>query len=377
MWIRRTAVALAVVIAAAGCGSGGSGGDTLKIGFFSPITGATSADGVSAKNGALLAVEDINKKGGKKVELVAYDDQGKPEQAVTIARKLIQEDQVAGIVSGAYSPPTTAAAPIVQQAKIPMLSAYAVSPKITQAGEYIYRAGPAGAVEGAAAAVFTKTKLPGPPKKVAVITGDLDPLIVISEAFKARATKEGLEVFDGGKFALADTDFRPLLGRIKAAAPEAVYAAGYYDNAALLLTQAKEIGLTAPFVFGSTSDSYKVFELAKDNAAEGAYLTTDFDRGDRPVVSSFISAYKAKYNVEPDIVAAASYDAVTAMALAAAKGGDLNKAIAGLTNVDLVTGPVDKVSAARDFERPLSLQVGKGGKWTHFASLPWADVVGD
>lgn len=376
-----------VVLLVAACGgdSGGGGaeGEPIKIGFFSPTTGATSADGVNARNGAELATEKCNEEGidGRNVELVTYDDAGDPAQAVTIARRLVQQDGAVGVVSGAYSPPTTAAAPIFQQAQVPMLSAYAVSPKITDAGDYIFRAGPAGQVEGSASALFIAEKLPGDPTLVSVLTADLDPLIVLSTAMKERAAQEGLEIVSDDKFALSDTDFRPLLSRVRNANPDVIYAAAYYDQTAQLLSQAKELGLTAPFIFGSTSDSYKIFELAGD-AAEGSYLTTDFDRGDRPVVQEFITVFEARYASPPDIVAAAAYDAVLAMCKAlenaeSIEGPEVRAAIEGLEDVDeLVTGPVSEVTSERDFARPLSLQIAKGGEWTPFAQLSWEEVTG-
>ncbi len=93
-------------------------GGVIKIGFFSPLTGFAAADGTSAKHGAMLAVEKINATGGilgKKVKLIVYDDAASSQQAVAIARKLIQENKVAAVVSGSYSTPTRASAPIYQR----------------------------------------------------------------------------------------------------------------------------------------------------------------------------------------------------------------------------------------------------------------------
>jgi branched-chain amino acid transport system substrate-binding protein len=377
-------VSFALAALAAGCGGDGGGGGSgedaqnVKIGFFSPTTGPTAADGVSAKNGAQLAVEKLNQQGGRKYELVAYDDAGDPAQAATIARKLVQQDQVAIGVSGAYSPSGAAAAPIFQSTKIPMLSAYGVSPKVTQAGDYIFRTGPAGELEGAAAAIFIKEQLKA--NRLSVLAGDADPPIVTSNGVKDRAGKIGLQVVSDDKFPLSETDFRPLLGRIRAANPDAVYAAAYYDAASQLLNQAKEVGLDAPFVFGSLTDSYKVFELAKGNA-EGAYLVTDFDRSDRPAVKEFLSTFESRFKVPPDVVAAASYDAVLVAGAAveaagSTEGQKVREAILGLTNLEqLVTGPVERVTEQRDFVRALSVQVGKDGAWTHHATIPYEQLA--
>ncbi len=359
-------------------------GEPITVGFFSPTTGPMAADGLNARNGAELAADRVNLSGGvngRPLRLAIYDDAGDPAQAANLARRLVQEDRALAVVSGAYSPPTTAAAPIFQQASIPLLSAYAVSPRITAAGEFVFRAGPAAAIEGAAAAIFTKENLPNSPKRVSIVAADLDPTIQLAEAFKAQAPKEGLEVVSEDKFALQENDFRPLLGRVRSANSDVVYSPAFFANAANILTQAKELGITTPFVFASSADSYKVFELARDNAAEGAYLVTDYDRSNRPVVQAFIADFKARFGNDPDIVAAGSYDAVLATAEAmrrasSLEGRAIREAIAQLKNLeDLVTGPVEEVSAERDFVRALALQVGRNGQWTSFATVPWSRIT--
>lgn len=103
--------------------------DTIKIGFFAPITGPAAADGMSAKHAVELGLKEVNEAGGikgKKVELIVYDDRLKAEKAVAIANKLIEKDKVIGVVSGSYSGPTRVTAPIFQKAGMPMVAGYAV-----------------------------------------------------------------------------------------------------------------------------------------------------------------------------------------------------------------------------------------------------------
>src|SRR5512142_2257656 len=128
--------------------------DTIKIGFFAPITGPVAADGASAKQAVELAVKEVNAAGGimgKKVELIVYDDRLNPQEAVAIANKLIEKDQVAGVVSGSYSGPTRVTAPIFAKAGVPMVAGYAVHPDVTKSGESNFRNGFLGEVEGGAA----------------------------------------------------------------------------------------------------------------------------------------------------------------------------------------------------------------------------------
>ena len=116
--------------------------ENVKIGFNVPLTGFAAADGESALNGAQLAVEQVNAAGGingDMLELVVYDDQASPKEAVPIAQKLIEKDGVVAAVSGSYSGSTRAAAGIFQEAGVPYISAYAIHPDITRAGNYVFR----------------------------------------------------------------------------------------------------------------------------------------------------------------------------------------------------------------------------------------------
>ena len=118
------------------------GADTIKIGLMAPLTGFAAADGASVHDSVKLAVERVNNEGGvlgKKIELIAYDDRADGKEAVAVARKLIQQDQVVGVVAGSYSTPSRASAPIFQDEEIPFVAAYAVHPDITKAGDYCFR----------------------------------------------------------------------------------------------------------------------------------------------------------------------------------------------------------------------------------------------
>jgi len=145
--------------------------ETIKIGFHAPQTGFAASDGKSATLGAELAVEQINAAGGvlgKMLQLVTYDDQAKPAQAIPIANKLIGQDKVVVGVSGSYSGPTRSAAGIFQEAKIPYVAAYAIHPDVTRAGDYVFRTSFLGEIQGRAGANLVGEILKK--KRVTVIT---------------------------------------------------------------------------------------------------------------------------------------------------------------------------------------------------------------
>ncbi len=144
-------IVLAVVFAIPVLSGNGPAADTIKIGFNAPLTGFAASDGKSASEGAKLEVEQINAAGGingKMLQLIIYDDQAKPAQAIPIANKLIGQDKVVLGVSGSYSGPTRSAAGVFQEAGIPYISAYAIHPDITRAGNYVFRTSFLGDVHG-------------------------------------------------------------------------------------------------------------------------------------------------------------------------------------------------------------------------------------
>jgi len=346
--------------------------EPIKIGFFSPTTGFAAADGTSALNAAKLSVKVINDAGGvngRPLELVHYDDAAKPDQAASIARKLIEQDKVVAGVSGSYSGATRAAAPVFQEAGIPMFSAYAIHPEITKTGDKIFRVGTLATVQGRVGAELVGKVLGA--KKVAILTIDNDFGVSLSEGFKAHAQDLGLEIVLEEKYPLGETEFRPIIGKIKAAAPDAVYATAYYNEAANLVSQAKEEGLTAQIIGQEGYDSPKFIELAGE-PAEGVIITTDLNRdSDRAMTQKFLEEYKKTYGEEADMVGASAFDAIQVLAYALKTAGStdpaaMTKAITGLKDFeDCATGPFWRYTSGRELVRPVSAQIVKGGEF-HF-----------
>jgi branched-chain amino acid transport system substrate-binding protein len=116
-----------------GNGTTADTGDTIKVGVYGDLTGQTSSFGQSTKNGIELAVEEINNAGGvngKKIQLIVEDDQGRPEQAKTVVSKLINQDKVQAVLGEVASTNSLAAAPVAQEAKIPMISPSSTNPRV-------------------------------------------------------------------------------------------------------------------------------------------------------------------------------------------------------------------------------------------------------
>ncbi len=354
--------------------------ETIKIGFFAPITGPAAADGASAQHAVELAVKEVNAAGGirgKKVELIVYDDRFSPQEAVAIANKLIEKDQVAGVVSGSYSGPTRVTAPIFAKAGVPMVAGYAVHPDVTKAGESNFRNGFLGEVEGGAAGEYAVKVLKS--KTPAVIYMDNDFGREISAGFIKRAEKLGATIVARQVYKFpGEKDFRPFLTRIKEAKPDLIFAAGYYNEAALIVRQAKELGITVQILGEEGFDSPKFIELAGKDA-EGVIIATNLDRDDpRPVVQNFLKNYKQAYNYDPDMVGASSYDAFKVLVAAIEKAGTDRKAvIKALMETRDYNGLTGKLTRFVKGEviKPVQFQIVKDGKFRRHGVVDNPEVI--
>jgi branched-chain amino acid transport system substrate-binding protein len=364
----------------------GEAQDTIKIGFFAPITGPAAADGASAKNAVELGLKEVNDAGGikaKKVELMIYDDRLNPQEAVAIANKLIEKDKVVGVVSGAYSGPTRVTAPIYQKAGIPMVAGYAVHPDVTwdpiekRPNDFCFRNGFLGEIEGAAAAEFAVKNLKA--KRISLIFMDNDFGRAISSGFADRAEKLGATILTKQMYKFpGEKDFRPFLTRIKEGNPDVIFAAGYYNEAASIVRQSKELGIKSQILGEEGFDSPKFLEISGP-AAEGVVIATNLDRDDpRPLVQNFLRNYRKTYNEDADMVGASSYDAFMILVKAIEKAGTepkaIQKALLGTKDYNGLTGKISRFVQG-EVVKPVQIQVVKGGKFHRLAVIDNPEVI--
>ena len=360
--------------------------NAVKIGFFAPITGPAAADGLSAKNAVDLGLKEVNSTGGvqgKKVDLIVYDDRLNAQEAVAIANKLIEKDKVVGVVSGSYSGPTRVAAPIFQKAGIPMVAGYAVHPDVTwdptqkKPNDFMFRNGFLAEVEGAAAAEFAVKNLKA--KKVSIIAMDNDFGRSISGGFAARAEKLGATVLTKQMYKFpGEKDFRPFLTRIRDGNPDLIFAAGYYNEAASIARQSKELGIKSTIMGEEGFDSPKFLEISGP-AAEGVVIATNLDRDDpRPVVQNFLKNYRQSFGIDADMVGASSYDAFMILVNAVKEAGTDPKAIQkALLNTKDYNGLTGKISrfVGGEVVKPVQIQIVKEGKFRRLGVVDNPEVI--
>lgn len=305
--------ALAAALAAACAAAAPLAHADIKVGLMVPLTGFAAADGKSALEGAKLAVAQANAKGGvkgEKLELVVYDDQASPKEAVPAATKLIEKDKVVGAVSGSYSASTRASAGVFQSAKVPYVTAYAIHPDITRVGDYMFRVSAMGEVQGRAGAKLVSQL---GKKNVALITVKNDFGQALAAGFKDAAPKFGLNIVGEHEYSIQDRQFGPLVAKVKSQSPEVIYASGYFYTAGPLVSQLRAAGITAPVIGQEGYDSEKFMEIAGP-AAEGVLVTTSLDRdSDRPATKAFLADYRQATKEGADMVAASTYTAVNVL----------------------------------------------------------------
>ena len=328
--------ALTAMLALGGCAAKQSA-DEIVIGVYGSLTGNDATFGQSTKEGVELAVSELatasaGKLGGLEVRAVNEDDRGLPEEAVTVVKKLISQDQVCTVIGEVASTRSIAAAPVCQEAGVPMISPSSTNPKVTQQGDYIFRMCFIDPFQGTVMAKFAAVNLKL--KHVAVLEDvKNDYSVGLAQFFTEAFTSLGGTITSGKPQAYnaGDTDFRSQLTAIKALKPEAIWVPGYYTEVGLIARQARELGLTVPLLGGDGWESEKLLEIGGE-ALNGCYYSNHFavDNPD-PRLQGFLKSYKDKFHKEPDAIGGLAYDAARVLFLSMQKLYDADPAaFAGL-----------------------------------------------
>jgi len=319
---------------------------TIPVGFFGDLTGPTYNFGSSAKNGVLMAADEINLDGGingHKLDVVIEDDKGSPEEAAAITGKLIERYKVVAVIGAGASGNSLAAAPKAQSAHVPLISPSSTNPAVTQAGDYIFRACFIDAFQGEVMAKFAAKTLKV--KRAAIMLDFNSPYSRgLTEFFEFSFTKLGGEIVAKQSYSQGDPDYRGQLSVIKAANPDVIYIPGYYGEVAIIAKQARQLGLLMPLLGADGWDAPELWELGGD-ALNGSYISNHYSADDpSETIQKFVHAYRQRYgNLTPDAHAALAYDALRFLAEAIARAGTtegpkLRDALAETKNFAGVTG---------------------------------------
>jgi branched-chain amino acid transport system substrate-binding protein len=281
----------------------------IKVGVMVPLSGDKADYGVSVQAGIELAKDFL---GLNHVELIYEDSKCSEEAAVTSVNKLISVDKVHAIIGELCSRATLAAAPIAEASSVVMISPGSSAPKITDAGEYIFRVVPSDTHQGAFGAKLIADK---GFKKLAVLYTNNDYGVGFNEILKNEFAKNGGKVVASESVETTNNDVRAELTNIKSASPDAIYiVSNSPSTAASTLKQIKDLNITAQ-VFASEGLKSDDIITASEGGAEGIIITAVSGGS-----AKFLNEHHIKYGTTPGPFSAQGHDALQALGWAAAEG---------------------------------------------------------
>lgn len=350
---------------------GAPGQGPIVIGEVGSMTGTEATFGTSSDRGIQLAVNETNAAGGikgRQLQVIALDDEGKPEEAATAATRLISSEHVTALLGEVASTRSLFMAPKAQQAKVPMVTPSSTNEKVTQVGDYIFRACFIDPFQGYVIAKFAHDTLK---LNKAAILKDVrnDYSVGLARVFAENFKKLGGQILDEESFSNGDVDFKAQLTNIKNARPEALYVPGYYTDVGLIARQAREVGLKVPLLGGDGWDSDRLYEIG-GAALEGSYFSNHYSVDDpSPRIQEFVAKFKKAYGGQtPDSLAAQAYDAAGMLfdAMKRAKdltGPSIRDALAQTKGYKGVTGDISMDQNRNPLKPAVVLKIGKGGKY--------------
>lgn len=337
-WFKKIALVLAfstVLVLTAGCGgTGGSSpapapastpsnsasedasgkaleGQTVKIGIFVPLTGTMADKGKRIVDGITMAANEVNEAGGiegAKVELVVEDDEGIPASAVNAVTKLINSDRVHAVMGSNPSSCTIAAMTVTERNEVTQIAANSSSPKIASGdNRFVFQTIPNDAIQAGKLVDFAVQDKQI--KKFAIIHPNDDYGMGGRDGALAKLKEFGIEDVLIESYNPGDKDFTAQINKIKAQDPGALIIWGQAAEAALIINQIRQQGMTETIVLGAGGIPGSTFiSLGGDNV-EGTYVTNTFIRDtSNPKVEEFMTKFEETYGYEPDLTSAQAYD---------------------------------------------------------------------
>jgi branched-chain amino acid transport system substrate-binding protein len=320
----------------------------IKVAIVGPLTGSVATFGAGNRDGAMMAVNEWNAKGGPAGFLIDYvlgDSQCDPKAAADVAKKVIDEDKAQFIIGAVCSSETIPITEYAATKKVPLISGTSTNPGVTvdsngKTKPYAFRACFIDPFQGKVMAKFALDNLKAKTAAVVLDVGN-DYIKGLAEFFKAAFEAGGGKVVVYESFVKEDTDFSAILAKVKDANPDIFYIPAYYDKVNLIAAQAKQKGITCPMAGGDGWDSADLDKVAVD----GGYFSNHYHPGDtRPIVVEWIKKFQAQYGTVPDALATLGYDAANLMFAAIDKAGTddpdaVVKAMEGIS-YDAVSGKV-------------------------------------
>jgi branched-chain amino acid transport system substrate-binding protein len=349
--------------------------ETIKVAILAPLSGPVPTFGVMTRDGALLAIEEWNAKGGvlgKKITAVVEDSQCTPDPAVNAANKAIDQDKVKYIIGEVCSKASIPVSEIANTKKVIQIRPTSTNPDVTvgkdgKVKEHIFRACFIDPFQGTVGAKFALDTLKA--KNAFILLDQANDYVKgLAEFFEKAFTAGGGKIVGKETYTAKDTDFSAILAKVAAAKPDVVYLPDYYNVVNLATKQAKEKGIKAVFMGGDGWDSSDLDLKASD----GGFFTNHYSPQDnRPEVQNLVKAFGAKFKDDkqqpkvPDALAALAYDATNLLltAIKEANSDDSTKVAEALKKISFngVSGTI-KFDANNNPVKSATILAVKDGK---------------
>ena len=350
---------------------------TVKIACASPFTGPAAAYGDNVKAGVEMKVEEVNKAGGingAQIEVVWMDELCDPKEAATVSTKIARDKEIVGIVGHLCSSAHLAALPTYVRQGIATITPTATNVTISDLNKdrkgrvWSFRDVYRDDFQGAFLARYAKEALGL--KKVAVFYENNDYGIGLKDAFVAKAKELGMAVVGEEAYVKGTADFTPQLTKLKSGSPEGIFISGYYNEGALIATQAKKLGMDV-LKFGADGlDNADYIKLA-GAASEGTYLTTPFlPDAANDIGKKFLKDFEARYKRDVDYMSVNAYDAAGILLQAIEKAGPdrakIREYMAGMNSPEkgfMGASGLTYFNEHGDAQKPAFVKMVKGGEF--------------
>lgn len=347
-------------------------GDTIKIGVFEPLTGANAGGGQLELEGIKLANKLYPEVLGKKIELVVVDNKSDKVEAATAAARLIEKDKVSAIIGSWGSSLSMAAGDAVRNAKVPAMGTSCTNPLVTEGNDYYFRVCFIDPFQGTVMSNYAFSKLGA--KKAAIIQEVSSDYAVglakfFTDNFK-KLTDDEDSIIAVANYNTGDQDFTAQLTNIKSMNPDVIFAPGNFTESALVIKQARQLGIKTPIIGGDAWEAPEFIEIGGE-AVEDVVFSTFF-ASEKPITAEstkLIDAYKAEYGgKEPAAVTALGYDAylIIYKAIEAAGASDsasIHKALLETKDFQGAAGVVN-FDENRNAVKSAVIKTVKDGKFT-------------
>lgn len=292
--------------------AGGEAGDVIKIGVFEPFTGASASGGEQTFEGIELANEEVSEVLGKKVVLVKVDNKSEQVEASNAAQRLVDKDKVNAVIGSYSSSLSIAGGDAFRNGKVPAVGCSPTNPAVTLGNEFYFRVCFIDPFQGTVMANFASDHLKA--KTAAVIkdvASDYSVGLVkfFTDAFKA-ANGENAIVAEAS-YKTGDQDFTSQLNNVKQSNPDVIFCPGNYGECALMIKQARDLGIECPMLGGDTWESPDLISIGGENINKEVYFSSHFtsEKPVNDVSKAYLEKYKAKFNKDSNAFAALGYDA--------------------------------------------------------------------